>query len=189
MDVEFLHSIIRGLWILFIVIWVVSAFTVKRAARKQFSTARLLFFGGVVAAVWFFSTHRRPWLNNRLIPDAPWAVWTGLILTVAGIGFAILARFFLGRNWDGRVVIKKDHTLITSGPYAYVRHPIYSGILLAILGSVIADGRAVYFAFFAWVLIGLWIKSRLEERLMVEQFGAQYIAYRERVKALIPGLW
>jgi protein-S-isoprenylcysteine O-methyltransferase Ste14 len=189
MDLEFLHSIIRGLWILFIVVWVIGAFTVKRAARKQFSTARLLFFASVILVVWFFSSHPRPWLMTRLVPDAPWAVWTGLILTAAGIGFAIVARFFLGRNWDGRVVIKKDHTLITSGPYEYVRHPIYSGILLAILGSVIANGRAVYFAFFAWVVIGLWIKSRLEERLMVEQFGAQYVAYRERVKALIPWIW
>jgi protein-S-isoprenylcysteine O-methyltransferase Ste14 len=109
-----------------------------------------------------------------------------LALTLAGAGFAIWARAYLGRNWSAIVTIKEDHRMVRSGPYALVRHPIYSGFLLALLGSALALGEvrglvAVALAFLAW-----WFKSRLEEQFMEQRFGAEYAVYKRRVKALIP---
>ena len=109
--------------------------------------------------------------------------------TAAGLLFTVWARIHIGRNWSGTVTIKEGHELITSGPYAIVRHPIYAGLLLAFVGSGLARGEwrgvlAVVIAFLA-----LWRKLRLEERWMREQFGPAYQAYSQRVAALIPFLF
>jgi protein-S-isoprenylcysteine O-methyltransferase len=105
---------------------------------------------------------------------------------VAGLGFSLWARFALGRNWSGTVTIKRDHELVRSGPYAIVRHPIYSGILLALLATAIARGHLGAFVGLAVAALTLRLKALSEESFMVEQFGAQYSAYQREVKALIP---
>jgi protein-S-isoprenylcysteine O-methyltransferase Ste14 len=100
--------------------------------------------------------------------------------------FSVWARVHLGGNWSGIVTIKHDHELIASGPYAIVRHPIYTGLLVAFIGSAMARGewRGVLAVLIAWV--ALWRKLRLEERWMGERFGQQYEAYCRRVPALLP---
>lgn len=112
----------------------------------------------------------------------------GLILVFAGAAFAGLARLSLGANWSSRARIRGGHTLSTSGPYRIVRHPIYSGLLLLFLGTAVILGQArgyiaLAIAFFTWFL-----KSRTEDRLLAERFGPDFIAYRRRTKALIPGI-
>jgi protein-S-isoprenylcysteine O-methyltransferase Ste14 len=92
----------------------------------------------------------------------------------------------LGRNWSGAVTIKDGHELVTSGPYALVRHPIYTGLLLAFLGSAVALGDWRGALAFALAAGALWRKLRLEERWMREQFGDAYQAYSQRVAALVP---
>jgi len=184
------YKAINALWILFWVVWLAAAFTVKRVARRRRSPLRLVYVALVLFAFWLLGYHaRNPILRTQLVPHTRAIAYTGALLTAAGIAFAFTARFFLGRNWDGRVVIKQDHTLIQTGPYAFVRHPIYSGLLLALLGTAIAYGQIGYFAVALVAAVGLWIKSRLEERLMIEQFGTQYSDYRAHVKAFIPFLW
>ena len=184
------YQFINVLWIFFWAVWLAAAFFVKRATRRRRSPIRLVYIALALSAFWFFGNHtRNPILRNQLIPNTPAIAYTGALLTAAGIAFAFIARFFLGRNWDGRVVIKQDHTLILTGPYAFVRHPIYSGLLLAILGTAIAYGQLGYFAAAVVVTFALWLKSRLEERLMIEQFSTQYSDYRSRVKAFIPFMW
>jgi protein-S-isoprenylcysteine O-methyltransferase Ste14 len=184
------YQLINALWILFWVVWLVAAFFVKRAARRRRSPFRLIYIALVLFAFGLFGNHARsPILRTQLIPNTPAIAYAGALLTAAGIAFAFAARFFLGRNWDGRVVIKQDHTLIQTGPYAFVRHPIYSGLLLALLGTAVAYGQLGYFLAAAVATFALWIKSRLEERLMIEQFGSQYSDYRARVKAFIPWVW
>jgi protein-S-isoprenylcysteine O-methyltransferase Ste14 len=86
------------------------------------------------------------------------------------------------------VTIKEDHRLIQRGPYRIVRHPIYSGILLAAVGTAIGYGMAPCLIGVAIAFFHFWTKWRIEERFMVEQFGAQYIQYRQEVKALVPGM-
>jgi protein-S-isoprenylcysteine O-methyltransferase Ste14 len=100
--------------------------------------------------------------------------------------FTVWARVYLGGNWSGIVTIKHDHELIASGPYAIVRHPIYTGLLVAFIGSAVARGewRGVLAVLIAWM--ALWRKLRLEERWMAERFGQQYEAYCRRVPALVP---
>jgi len=125
-------------------------------------------------------------LNTRLYAWAPWEFWTAVVATAAGLGFAVWARIHIGRNWSGTVTLKENHELVTSGPYAMVRHPIYTGLLLAIVGSALArgDGRSVLAVVIAW--LSLWRKYRIEEAWMLETFGERYAAYRRRVPALIP---
>src|SRR5262249_13239381 len=107
-------------------------------------------------------------------------------LTLAGIGFSIWARLFLGRNWSGRVTIKEQHELIQSGPYSIVRHPIYSGFLLAILGTALVQGHLRSLLALPLAALGWSLKLRLEESFMAHQFGSAYLDYKRRVKALVP---
>ena len=127
-----------------------------------------------------------PFLDERLFPWAPWEFWVAASVTTAGMLFTVWARVHLGRNWSGIVTIKHDHELITDGPYAMVRHPIYTGLLVAFIGSAMARGewRGVLAVLIAWW--ALWRKLRLEERWMAERFGRQYEAYCRRVPALVP---
>jgi len=96
----------------------------------------------------------------------------------------VWARVFLGANWSATVTIKQDHEIIRSGPYALVRHPIYSGLLLGMLGTAIAIGEMR--GLVGLVFLGWWLKLQTEEQFLVEQFGTQYLKYRQETKALIP---
>jgi len=175
------------------VVWLVSALTVKKAARREAAGSRLLQIA-IMAAVFvllFPSLLRRyelplgP-LSSRFVPESPAIAWTGLALTIAGCAFAIWARLLLGGNWSGSVTVKQDHRLIRRGPYAIVRHPIYSGFLLGMLGTALALGQWRGIAGLALAFIGWHMKSRKEEAFIVAQFGEAYTAYRHEVKAFIP---
>jgi protein-S-isoprenylcysteine O-methyltransferase Ste14 len=139
-------------------------------------------------AVLLLSTQnvRIPFLRERFLPWADWPFWIGALLTAAGLLFTVWARLHLGRNWSGIITIKKEHELVTSGPYALVRHPIYTGLLLAFLGSALAVGDWRGVLAFALAAGALWRKLRIEERWMRQQFGDAYQAYSQRVAALVP---
>src|SRR6185437_13420947 len=112
----------------------------------------------------------------------------GLVFVAAGIAFAIWARIHLGRNWSGTPSIKKDHELVTSGPYRFVRHPIYTGIILALIGNVLVAGLPWIAAL---ILFGVIFLFRIpkEEGYMMQLFPDQYPEYRKHSKALIPFVW
>jgi protein-S-isoprenylcysteine O-methyltransferase len=103
--------------------------------------------------------------------------------------FSVWARFHIGRNWSPQIEIKEDHQLIGNGPYAVVRHPIYSGFMLATLGTAIAFGELSGLLSFMLIVTAWGYKAGLEERAMLEQFGAEYERYRQKVKGLIPFVW
>jgi protein-S-isoprenylcysteine O-methyltransferase Ste14 len=113
-------------------------------------------------------------------------MWLLLALVTAGFLFAWWARIHLGTLWSGTITRKQDHRIVDSGPYALVRHPIYTGLLLSGFATAIARGRwealigAILFA------LGCWIKARQEERFLSEELGAEYAAYRKRVPMLVP---
>jgi protein-S-isoprenylcysteine O-methyltransferase Ste14 len=179
---------IDGLWIAFLVIWAIGAARTKQTARTQSGASQLLQRGLAAAgAVLLFDSGLGVyWLGVRLLPYSEGFGYAGLALTFAGIAFAVWARFAIGRNWSGNVTIKQDHELIRSGPYALVRHPIYTGILLAIAGTALAVDEVRGVVAFVLVTIGLWLKMGTEESFMIQQFGDQYQRYRREVKALIP---
>jgi protein-S-isoprenylcysteine O-methyltransferase len=126
------------------------------------------------------------WLNSRFLPDMAAVAWAGVTMTAGGIAFAVWARFALGRNWSSQVALKQGHELVRSGPYRLVRHPIYSGVLLALLGTAAAIGELRGLIAFGLFVAGWWLKARVEEVVLVEQFGEQYRIYKSEVKALIP---
>ena len=181
---------VKWIWIVFIVFWVLAAFVQKRNARRQTLGSRLMQTSIILVVLMpFFIEGRRVGLLYRhLYPNILAVQYFGVVLLLVGVAFAVWARFVLGRNWSGIVTVKEDHTLITRGPYAWVRHPIYTGILLALLGTAITLGTILNMVEVPAVALAFWLKLRTEEKFMVETFGEHYTTYRQQVKALIPHL-
>lgn len=183
------QAIANYLWLSLGLFWLAGALTAKRTQRTQSPWSRLVQITPEIAA--FFLLFGRDvwphWLRRRLFPEGSLAIeWLGVAITAAGIGFAIWARVWIGRNWSGRVTIKEQHELIQSGPYAFVRHPIYSGFLLAILGTAIVHGELCGLLALPVAAVGWTLKLRMEEAFMMQQFGQAYLDYKRRVKALVP---
>jgi len=171
----------------FILFWTVTAFSTKRTVQRKgrWFLPYVLLSLAVVMLIRAGRGHL-DWLRYELWPHT---LVTGLVadvVTLAGLLFTLWARVTLGRNWSGYVVLKEDHELITGGPYRYVRHPIYSVLLLMFLGWGIWGGHVRDLVGPVLVLALLWVKARAEEQLMVEHFGDRYREYRGRVKALVP---
>ena len=124
--------------------------------------------------------------NPSLWPQSVVTLAIGLCLAVTGVSIAVWARRHLGKYWSGRITLKVDHHVIQSGPYAFVRHPIYSGILLALLGTVISIGTVQSCIAIALMFASFVLKLTLEERWLCAHLGAEYDEYRRQVKALIP---
>jgi protein-S-isoprenylcysteine O-methyltransferase Ste14 len=188
MDVR---PIIGYLWMAFALYWLISGALVKPAIKRQSAGSRAFHVLGTLAAfvLIFYTRLQLGPLDDLIVPVSPITDYIGLALTVAGLIFAVWARVYLGGNWSGSVTVKQDHVLIRGGPYAVVRHPIYTGILLAALGGAISHGRIRCFIGFALLVVVLRVKSRLEEQFMEEQFGQQYASYKRDVKALVPLIW
>jgi protein-S-isoprenylcysteine O-methyltransferase Ste14 len=177
-----------AMWLSWATYWWAVSRQVKVTARREPLVSRLLHIIPLVLAALLLLVPRPLLgvLGELLLPQGAWPFWTGSALTATGLLFAVWARRRLGRNWSGSVTIKQDHELITNGPYAIVRHPIYTGLLLAFVGSaiVLGDWRGILAV--ALVFLALWRKLRLEERWLRDQFGESFQVYRRRVAALVP---
>jgi len=184
------HGLIPTLWLLWLAGWILSAFRTKRTVRAETVVSRLshLIPLGIGIALLSFDRFAGPWLAMRIYQQTVWTFWCGAALVALGMGFAVWARVHLGGNWSGTVTLKQDHSLTRTGPYRLARHPIYTGILLAVLGSAIAE--AEWRGYLALVLITLSFlrKITVEERFLTAQFGDAYARYRAEVSALIPWL-
>lgn len=185
-----IEATIKGAWTLFMLYWLWGWRRVKGANRAEPLLPRLLKYWLPLAVAfcllgsgdWFGDSflHARIWLATAMVSVL------GALLTVAGVAFACWARYILGRNWSSEVQLKQDQELIERGPYRLVRHPIYTGMLLAFFGTAMAIGEWRGLIALAIIAGSFWFKLRLEERWMREQFGAGYLEYMQRVKALIP---
>ncbi|HEY5020018.1 MAG TPA: isoprenylcysteine carboxylmethyltransferase family protein [Steroidobacteraceae bacterium] len=187
-----IHSyLIPGLWLAWFAYWRICAADVKVARRHESAGSRAAHLVPLLITAVLLVIRTDPdggWLFRRFLPPSTANFWIGALLTAIGVAFSCWARAHLGRNWSATVTVKQDHELIRSGPYALVRHPIYTGMLLGLLGTAIAIGQwrgvlALLIAFAA-----LWRKLRLEERWMSETFGDSYQRYRAHTAALIPYL-
>lgn len=184
-------DVVGPMWIAIFIIWAISGLSVKRTVGSHSDAqARILVWIVILGWLLLFSPTFRPgFLRERFVPFGPEAAYTGFVLTAAGLGFALWARFTIGQNWGRLITVQEGHKLVRTGPYAIVRHPIYSGFMLATFGTAIAFGEVAGLVSTALVVLGWGYKSRLEERYMIQQFGAEYEQYLRKVKALIPGVW
>ncbi len=121
-----------------------------------------------------------------MAPHSPALNAISVVITLLGLSLAIWARVVLGGNWSGSVTFKEDHELIERGPYAFVRHPIYTAMVLMFLGTALASGALGGFVGLPIIFVSFWIKFRQEEALMIEHFGDRYRAYVKRVSAIVP---
>ncbi|HUB52313.1 MAG TPA: isoprenylcysteine carboxylmethyltransferase family protein [Terracidiphilus sp.] len=177
-----------AVWIAFFVYWQIKAINTKTTQRLEPAGSRTLRVVVFLIVIALLSTMRipLPWLYHEFWPQGSWSFWIGAAVMVAGLLFAVWARVHLGRNWSRSVTIKKDHELISSGPYAVVRHPIYTGILGGFLGTAIAISQVRGFLALVLVLIVFWVKLRLEEQWMRSEFGESYSTYARHTSALVP---
>ncbi|MBV9273056.1 MAG: isoprenylcysteine carboxylmethyltransferase family protein [Verrucomicrobia bacterium] len=187
-DIE--RTLLGVFWICWLVYWLAAA---QRAAPNRRIETLLegasyrvpLAIGIFLMVFWWTPVLLRIptlWTQTSL------TVGIGLAFTAAGLCFAVWARMHLGKYWSGRITLKVNHQVIQTGPYAWVRHPIYSGLILALFGTALTLGTISAFAGFAFMVISFVRKLKIEETWLCSQFGAEYEAYQQRVNALIPRL-
>ncbi len=178
------------LWSVFLLVWLIGWLLTKRTQERAPFTTRLA-YGVPITFGSYLIFAKNPALTRlpRLLPEGMPFETLALVLTVSGLAVAIWARFYLGKNWSGAVTIKVGHELIRRGPYRWVRHPIYSGLLLALLGTALRRGRVVDLFAVPLFALGFWIKIRQEERFMRKTFGEQYTEYGQSTGALVPRLY
>lgn len=177
-----------GLWVTFVVYWSAAARNVAPSASSETPASRavhtrLLNLGFLLLFVPI------PGLRGRFVPGGPVMVASGLAVQALGFAIAAWARHHLGRNWSGEVRAAAGHQLVRTGPYRLVRHPIYTAMFVMFAGTAIVSGEL--HALFALAVLGgaYSRKIRLEERTLVDTFGAGYEEYRRNTYALLPGLF
>jgi protein-S-isoprenylcysteine O-methyltransferase Ste14 len=182
------YRIACDLWLVLGAVWLFGLLVSKPDARTQSLGFQLLETGisSIAFCLVFTSYFRSGWRGWSFVPHSDVTGAIGLFLVLLGVSFAIWGRLQLGGNWSATVSVKEGHTLICRGPYTIVRHPIYSGLLLAFLGVAVIVGEVLGLLGVGVLFLSFWLKSRLEERFMLEQFGADYSHYQRQVKALIP---
>jgi protein-S-isoprenylcysteine O-methyltransferase len=186
----FIRHWLGYVWVVFAIVWFLAAFTSKRSVQRQSYGSRILqsiiLLIGADFIFDFFGTFRHGWLTTQIIHRTDAWLFFGAALVVFGILICFWARVILGRNWSGTVTLKQDHELIRRGPYSIVRHPIYTGLLTALLGSAITNGALRCFIGVPICTFAFWLKLQIEEQFMIQQFGEQYARYRQNVRALVP---
>ena len=183
---------LRLTWAAVLGYWLFSARSAKRAVSQEPLTVRIAAYW-LPLAIAIFLLGPGPWfghglLREQFVPHTVPVYSAGLGLAVAGAVLCIYSRFLLGRNWSATVQLKQDHELIQTGPYRFIRHPIYTGFLLLFLGNAVMVGDWRGLLAVAIVFVSFWRKLRLEEKWLAEHFGTTYQAYRGHTKALIPGV-
>ena len=161
-------------------------------------TYRILEVGGYILLLFLFVSNEKARISGRPLMDFLFhrfwylpagAGWAMVLLATAGFAFCWWARLHLGRLWSGRITRKEGHHIIDTGPYAVVRHPIYTGILTAVIATALVKGAVHALIGAALLIVAYWMKARLEERFLREELGAAaYDDYSRRVPMLIPFL-
>ena len=201
-QIEWAGRIIAAVWLCWVVVWVIAGLKTKAVVHRESVASRSTYILLLLISVLLLLAARRSpvgvalrglgpagaWLYVRFIRLYIGAVWIGAPLVLVGVLIAIWARVHLGGNWSGMITLKQHHELVRTGPYRFVRHPIYTGMLLAVAGTALAIGQLRGALAFALTLYALWRKSRTEERLMTDTFGETYRRYCREVRALIPYL-
>lgn len=169
-------------------VWLLLAFFSKSAKRRETPGQRLehilpALFGFLLI---FREGAASPWLGRAIFPDNPVLMLLCLALTIVGLLFAVWARMTLGSNWSGTVTIKANHQLIRRGPYRSIRHPIYTGMLAALLATAITQRLVTGLLGFAVVAFALYRKARREESFLSQEFGDAFVEHRQHTGMFFP---
>jgi protein-S-isoprenylcysteine O-methyltransferase Ste14 len=176
------------IWLAWLVSWILAAFWANRTEKRAFTWQTVIYQIAILVGAALLS----PWMERRLHMQRLWHVgyagaWLLVLLTLAGLLFAWWARIHLGRLWSGSITRKEGHRVVDTGPYALVRHPIYTGLIFALFMTAIAVATIGALVGAALIAFGLSFKAQIEERFLTAELGADaYGAYRRRVPMLIP---
>ncbi|MGZ5924147.1 MAG: methyltransferase family protein [Rhizomicrobium sp.] len=187
-------------WDIWIVTWIAAALwanrTLKRPGGGREWPYRILEYGGYAVLLGVYSESsddfRRGVVDHNVFLQRYWALpagagWVMVGVATAGFLFTWWARLHLGKLWSGRITRKEGHHVVDTGPYKIVRHPIYTGILLAAVATAAEKGSGSALAGLAMLIAGCWMKARLEERFLRAELGAEaYDAYARNTAMLIP---
>jgi protein-S-isoprenylcysteine O-methyltransferase Ste14 len=192
-----IQQVILACWIIFILYWFISARSVKPVQETRGwlggNWYPILYLIGFLFMINFRFLGRLGIPTNKLatllLPHTAVLNIVIVILLIAGLMIAIVARRTLARNWSGAVALKEAHELITTGPYQYVRHPIYTGMLLMILGTALSVATLGACIGFFIILVGVLLKLRQEEALLTKHFAQGYLSYKKCTRTLIPFIW
>lgn len=190
MQAEPTGQVILACWGMFLAFWFAASFKVKPVAEGTALSrnSALMRMSLVIIAVLIASRGMPELFGTRLLPHDAVVGVAADVLAVSGLLLMLWARVALGGNWSAGVAFKQGHELISHGPYAAVRHPIYTGLLLLFLGEAVWFGNLAWACVFAAIATGFWFKAMAEERMMTKHFPDAYPAYRARTKALVPFL-
>lgn len=176
-------------WLVFCAYWLAGALRTRRTVECEPFWSR---YGVLAMEILGFALLFTDWGGTglgRVFPRNFAAGATGVAFTWLGIGLAVWARWHLGQYWSARVTLKEGHELIRTGPYARLRHPIYSGLDLAALGGVLAEDRWRSIAGLFLIVAGYWMKARREESMLAAQFGPAFEEHRRFTGFLFPRLF
>lgn len=175
-------------WAIWLIVWLLLAFFSKSTKRRETSGQRLqhllpALFGFLLI---FREGTGAPWLTRAIFPDNPLLMLVCVVLTILGLLFAVWARLALGSNWSGTVTIKANHQLIRRGPYRFIRHPIYTGMLAALLATVITQRLVTGLLGFTVVTFALYRKALREESFLSQEFGKAFVEHRQHTGMFLP---
>ena len=185
-----LLRVLGWIWAAFGVYWIIAALTAAQARTHEARGYRL---GRLSLLVLTFLLLFSRWLAvgflaHRFVPHIAAISYAGFACALAGMATATWARIHLGQFWSDKVVLKVDHQLIRTGPYARMRHPIYSGVLLGVAGTALVLGEWRGVLAFVMLLINYSIKAKREEEILARQFGEEFRSHRVQAGFLLPRL-
>ena len=181
-------ALLELIWIVWLISWVAASFWSGRTQRRVGTLESWMYRAGMIAGGILLIPLTPRLLGEKQLWDVSYGQAFGLaVVMVAGLSFTWWARIYLGRLWSSAITRKENHRLIETGPYGIVRHPIYTGLIVGLLATAAAEGRATALVGAVLVIFGIWLKARSEERFLKGELGAdEYAAYSRRVPMLIP---
>ncbi len=182
------QRVIEGAWLVWVIWWIVAATRTNRVKKREPIREWVLRLAVMVAA---FELLFRPGaylgvLNRRFAPDNQAILDAGTAITCIGLAFSIWARQHIGRYWSSSVSLRADHQLIRTGPYSRIRHPIYTGLLVGVAGTLLVVGQYAAIVAFVIVLAGLSWKALQEEHLLKSEFGPAFEEHKRMTGFFLP---
>jgi len=185
---EVFRFLVEFPWIVFVVYWIIGAMKTRATRDKEPFTSRfaVLLIEMLGYLLVFSGSTGISILGTRFIPRTMASAVLGVVFTWSGIGLAVWARYHLAEYWSARITIKEDHQLIRTGPYSHLRHPIYSGLILATIGSVLVIDEWRCVLGVSLVTVGYCFKASREETMLARQFGEAFREHQKHAGFLIP---